>query len=481
MKLWIIDMECVDEGGNPRTLHFSSAEYQDSVATPYLPRIKEAGLFRAGLITGDWFPSTRSGYGETTLINKDGRLDFMVGWAFDGRPFKLYLVENGNKDLVLSATIARISATTEEVRIVLRDPSELLNTEHPHNTYAGDNVLPDGVEGVEDDIKGNVKPRVWGEVRNVEPTLVNTAKLVYQVSDIDCTVLNVRDKGVEIDFNTTRSSVSDMLANEPPAGTYDRYEGYIRLGDTPSGQVTCDADANNTLLGDVFNSILLEVGRSIPSNEITSLNTLGKVRMFRQATVETSSLLTELITSNNAYWRINSTGDVETGIVGQPETTPDLTIKDFQIIKLSRRNTGSGGNGLPIHKVGLKCDRIETVQTDVAASVNPERWKNQYRTAEQESSATLTRHPLSEEVELETVISSVTDSNVAANNILDLIKVRRDTIEVEVSLSRNPQISVLDTVRVESSYLNYSGGRNFLVVGYTIDSIRNKLQLELWG
>ncbi|WP_328716773.1 hypothetical protein VO226_16100 [Halomonas elongata] len=70
-------------------------------------------------------------------------------------------------------------------------------TPHPMESYDGSNVLPDGLEGTEDDIAGEPKPQVWGEVRNATPVQVNTSKLIYQVSSLsDCTVTAVYDKGL---------------------------------------------------------------------------------------------------------------------------------------------------------------------------------------------------------------------------------------------------------------------------------------------
>ena len=40
--------------------------------------------------------------------------------------------------------------------------AEVLNRTLQRDRYKGDNVLPDGVEGTEDDIKGLYKPEFWG-------------------------------------------------------------------------------------------------------------------------------------------------------------------------------------------------------------------------------------------------------------------------------------------------------------------------------
>lgn len=483
MKSWVVDIECLDGEGNPSSLHFSSSRYIDPNGKDYKPRIKEPGLYQAGLFSGEWLPSNRSGFGETTLVNKDNALSYMVDYAFDGRLLKLYFYDGESLNLVLEGVMSRVSFTADEVSIKLRDPSEIIQTTHPNNTYAGDNVLPDGVEGVEDDIKGSTKPRVFGSVKNVSPVLVNTARLVYQVSDIDCNITTVRDEGVIITIEEEVADLNTLMLSTPSAGACKTYQGYFKLGDAPSGTITADANSGLSGAGDVFNLILSEIGESLNSSDISSANSVGDVGMFMDDETDTSEFLDSIAESIGGYWRVRADSSIELGVIPTP-STPVATFYDWNITEITRSSSGSGGNGLPIHRVEVRADRNYTTQNRLAGSADIEfvaRAAKEWRTATQENAATKSRHPLSEEYRFESVLDSLTSADNIALNILNKVSVRRDNVEVSLSLSRNPNLSILDTVRIESRYLGYENGRNFLVVGYTLDAALNQLQLQLWG
>jgi len=90
----------------------------------------------------------------------------------------------------------RAQVTSEKVIITLRDRALDLQVPWQANKYAGDNTLPDGVEGVAGDLKGKPKPRCLGVVKNVPAPCVNTSKPIYQVNDGPvASVDGVYDKG----------------------------------------------------------------------------------------------------------------------------------------------------------------------------------------------------------------------------------------------------------------------------------------------
>ncbi|WP_254783107.1 hypothetical protein [Halomonas caseinilytica] len=430
---------------------------------------------------GDLIDASRSGYGKTELINADGGLNWLADYATDGREARLLYADAGNVTEVLVGTVARVAFDGRRVSVRLRDPVELLQQTHPGNRYAGDNVLPDGLEGTGDDIAGTLKPRVYGQVRNASPTLVNSAKLIYQVSDQDCTVSAVYDKGHSLTDGGAYASLSDLESTEPAAGEFRAYQGYMRLGSSPEGQITCDAEAPLTDAGDVLDQIATEAGVSV--GDVSALNARGAIRLWVTSETTTAALLDQIVTSVGGWWRIDSSNTVQAGLLAEPGT-PVLSLRDHQILSISRSATGAGSNGLPVHRVTWHCDRIETTQTDLSGSVSDARrarLATQHRSAEASDSAVRTRHPLAAEITVESRLASRSAGQQAATDVLTLLSPRRDSLSVEARVLDTVSVAIGDTVRVVTPRLGYATGRDLLVVNRTINAEKNRLTLDLWG
>lgn len=491
MSYWLLAIEALDGAGNAKTLRFSTPGYIDPAPVGWLPRIKQAGLFRSGLFAGELINVDRSGYGETTLINNDGRLNWLVDYAMDGRSATLRFASETGIVTVLEGTVARVSFRGGLVSIKLRDPVETLQQPHPLTRYAGTNVLPNGLEGTDDDIGGNVKPRVYGQVRNAPPVAVNTSKLIYQVSDQDCTVTAVYDNGVALTYDGAYSSTAELEGTpptagqwsdwEPPRGRWRRYQGYIRLGTSPVGQLTCDANAPVTNAGAVVAQIASEAGVSV--NTTGALNSRGAVRMWVTDETNTADLLDRLVASCAGFYRLTNNLSLVAGLLAPP-ANPVLTLNDHQIITIDREAAGAGRNGLPAGRVTWQADRIESVQADLSGSVTEARrarLASQYRDAVAVSSATLARHPLADAVTFSSALASRSHAQTTANDVLTLLSPRRDRLNVVARVADAGGLNIGQTIRIVTPRLGYSEGRNVLIVGREVDSSRNRISLSLWG
>lgn len=492
-RVWLLDIEALDGQGSPTILRYSNAEY--SGENYYEPRLKQPGLFQEGLFSNNILPAQRSSVGVSKLINVDGFLNFLVDYAIDGRSITLSFFDGETVQEAFTGTCERFDFSRTEVSVVMRAPSDILNVSRNFTEYLGTNIAPDGLEGTENDLKGNPKPRLYGEGRNITPILVNSQKLIYQVSDINCTILSVRDNGVELEFDGTYNSLTELETlppdeNDwedwmPPAGTYRRYEGYVRLGVEPSGQLTVDADGPNTLLGDVFEYVSNEAGVVLSSGK-AELNTFGNCRLLATQEENYIQLLDRLALSAGCYWRRRSDGDLEVGLVPTPdENNISLFIEDYMIIDMNRSASGGGSNGLPIYRVEVQADRIESVQKDLSGSADAElraRVASQYRKANAQDLSVQSRHPLSTEFTLSSDLSSLSSAQNVADNILSLLSPRRDVVSVQINLSRdNLSLPLLSTVRLQTIRLGYDNGRDMLVVEKTFNPVKNKLSLLLWG
>lgn len=488
MFRWLLSIEALDKDNQPVTLRFSDGHYIGPNDELFYPRIKQPGLYRFGMYAGDLVSTQLSGFGQTELINSDGKLNYLAEYAIDGRQTRLQRVNNDRTVTdVLTGTAIGFGFQDTTVVVSLREPQEVLNQPHPHNTYSGDNILPDGVEGTQDDIAGSVKPKVFGDVRNAEPVQVNTAKLIFQISDRpECVVDAVYDEGAYIPVEITHTNLESLLSTEPVQGTCSSFQGYIRLGDPPVGVLTVDAHGGSSLAGDVVKEIAGEQGHLVSQESVDRLNLAGPVGIYFTDTQSTSDLINRIINSIGGFWGIDTSNSIVADLIEDPDltSTPVIEIEDFMNSEVRRNATGVGGNGLPVWKVDVHADYIEKTQDTVAGVVSSgraSRLKKSYRTATAESQTAKNRHLLSESLQIESCLRSVADGQKVADRLMELFSVRRDSVSIDLKIDRALDAPLGSVALVKSSRLGYGEGRKMIVIGREMDAEEGNQTMELWG
>lgn len=492
-RIWLLTIEALDSSDTPTVLRFSSGDYTDSSGNYYDLRLKQPCLYTNTAYFGSVIQTTSQvGYGEAVLVNTDRGLDYLADYAVDGRVMTLSLLmeSTGTIETVLTGSVQSLRFEDSTISVQLRDEQAILDNPHPYTSYLGDNILPGGVEGLASDIKGNQKPTVYGKVRNMEPILVNTVNRIYQVHDHsknpNVDVIAVYDRGVLLTLHTTEADLASLFSVNPPAGYYSKFGGYFRLGVPPNGVLTVDVDAALVDAGDVVELILSEVGCTLSPQSKTLLNTeSGDIGFLLSTEQPTSFMLNTVAQGVGGYWFVDTNKVVTFGLLESPSSA-QVELYDYQIISISRSATGAGSNGLPVHKVKLKTDKVELVQTDVAAGADESvraRVKNQWREAVFENPATKVRHPLSEEIVIETALRDFTDSEAQAQRIQQLLGVRRDIVSVVARVDDEvlAALSIGSTVKVTSYKLGYSAGKNFTIIGYTLNAKLSRVELDLFG
>lgn len=487
MFRWLLSIDALDKDNQPVTLRFSDGHYIGPNDELFYPRIKQAGLYRFGMYAGDLVSTRLSGFGQTELLNTDGKLNYLAEYAIDGRQTRLQRINNDKTVTeVLSGTALGFGFQDTAVVVSLREPQELLNQPHPHNTYAGDNVLPDGVEGTEDDIAGSVKPKVFGDVRNAEPIAVNTAKLIYQVSDrTDCVIDAVYDEGALIPVETVHDTLDSLMNTEPSQGSCGCFEGYLRLGKPAVGVLTVDARSSSTLAGHVVRDIAAERDYVVSTPAVERLNLAGEVGIYLTDSQSTSDLINRIINSIGGFWGIDVSNEIIADLIEDPElSTPIIEIEDFMISEVSRTATGVGGNGLPVWKVDVHADYIEKTQDTVAGAVSSgraSRLKKAYRTATTKNQSVKDRHLLSETLEIESCLRKVSDAQQVADRLNALFSVRRDAVSIDLNIDRSLDAPLGSVALVKSSRLGYGEGRKMIIIGREMDAEEGNQTMELWG
>lgn len=245
------------------TLRFGTAGYMtrptDTPANAYFDgRVLQPSFMRQEM-PQDYAGAAAVGYGELVLANADGALSHLAYAGLDGQ---LVRVLTGDSDLPFASNFRELfrakaeTAIFDDKRLVIRlkDGMALLDRPLLTNTFAGNNALPAGLEGGPE-IKGTPKPKLFGRVQNLPAPCINSSRLIYLVSDggwnggaTSGDVTAVYDRGVALTNGGSYLSQVDMETNAPAAGQYRVWHAgaMFRLGSTPVGLVTCDAQANTS-------------------------------------------------------------------------------------------------------------------------------------------------------------------------------------------------------------------------------------------
>ncbi len=194
--LYLAEVAAYELGVGATTLRYASGRglvttpSETPANTEYNPRIRQSVNVARHCFT----PRATSGRnvfapGELVLKNGDGVLDAVLDdYAVDGRTLTIRrglpgAAYPGGFTTVFTGTMEQAEAKDDAVIVRVKDRSFALDVPLQTTLYAGDNTDGEGLEGTADDLKGKPKPLVFGTVKNVSPPMVNSGKLIYQVSD----------------------------------------------------------------------------------------------------------------------------------------------------------------------------------------------------------------------------------------------------------------------------------------------------------
>jgi hypothetical protein len=519
-------------------LGYTTGAGDTPAATQFLPRIIQPGNYTVSAFEqGRTFGASRVGYGEIILDNQDGALDDLVNYGFDGRRAVLRAGYEGDAypagfTTVYTATVEQAVFDWDRVVLRLRDRQADLQTPLARDVFAGGNPLPLGLEGNDDDIKGQIKPLVLGQVLNITPPLCNTSKLIYAVSvgtagaadnitdwdgitDFDgvtsffggvsegCDNVTVYDAGLALTPEADYTSELDMMTTAPSAGCYRVWPagGYFRLGSTPSGEVTCDASDNTGAAATAKNLItrILETYKGwttadYSTADLTALDTLNSDSLgvwFNNEIPTVSDILDIVCNSVGACWSFDADGIFRVSRIDPPTGAADFTITGEAIRRLERKSSADTGAGVPAFRVRIKWGRNYTVQrSGLAGAVDNARraWVAQeYRDEVATDETVLTKHLNSPELPFSTNLIAAPTTEAARR--LAIYSVRRDRIEATLDMADLDYTAVrIGSVCQVTLYDPYNDihrygydGKLMLVLGMAVDLARYKITLTLWG
>lgn len=453
------------------------------------------------------FGRSQIGFGDTTLVNNDGGLDYMLGYSYSGRRIVIRLGTLQNDQLtyawstILVGSMEQVELSWQEVTVRIRDRLLDLATPLQQVRYAGGNALPAGLEGNDDDLKGRPKPLVYGQVFNISPPCVNTTRLIYQIHTGGqvVSINGVYDRGALLTAGAAYSSQADMEANSPSAGQYRVWNDatlgcFIRLGSNPTGTVTADVTQGATrTVGQLFQAILLKAGVLASDINLSDISALDAAVSYQVGVYAGSNmdvtpleLLDELCASIGAWYGTDINGKFRIGRIVLPTGTSLGTITTVEIIQIERIASRDAGVGVPAWKVKLGWQKMQTVQPDLNTSVSVARKTlvaEEYRRQEVSDAAVKTANLLSPEIDFPTVLVNKGDAASEAARRLAIYKERRDiyklTVRVDAQLA-----SILDLGNIVTLQINRFGmnaGKKFLIIGVKSNMRGYLFELTLWG
>lgn len=494
--IFLAEIEAYDpDTSSVITYRYSSGRGFDNSGIFYPPRIENPASFnREVSIDG-----TRAdgSYGELTLVNVDGGCNALASDYCDGRRLTLKVGPQdgsyGAFQTILTATISDVTVERQRVSIRLKDAGAAFDKPFSTAQYAGTNVLPLGIEGTEDDIKGQYKPRVFGRVALMQPVLVNTSKLIYQVSNsaIDA-IANVFDAGAYLARGSDYSSQSDMETNAPSPGYYRAWlaGGCFRVGSAAYGTISCSVVDKWTYsqisAGGIIQRIFSEIGfTDYVAGDFTALNakTAAPLGILVEDGETIADLIDRICGTIGAYWGFDALNRFRIGRLDAPSSSVAV-ITDYHLIEIERQPRDIS----PAWKVSIDADANYAKQekkslAGVVTTVREAWLSAEYRTRKSEDAAVQTEHLLADEQKSESLFCSVSQAQAEATRRLNLHSSRRDTVTFSVPI-QCPIFSSLDigaTVTLQTDMLGYSAGRNMIITMMAPDYRAGICQLTAWG
>lgn len=507
--------------GGETTLYFSSDVYTPS-DTPgeFLNVIANPGDYNRNLFTaGRTGGRSQIGGGELVLVNADGGLDQFLEYGYDGRDFSIKVSEI---DGLYAATTTFLKGTVEQEhfswsQVTLRMRDRQLSLDVPIQTvkYAGDNDWPNGVEGTADDIKGKPKPKCFGDVFNVEPVLVNAAKLIYQVHDKRIEGIGaVRDRGETLGVGIQRATLQELLDNTPANGTFDYYYGsssdgaYLRVNLVPQ-KIRCDVLGDKSdgtyrsTVSDIVKHLATTLG-GIPATEVNEtdfmdLNTANSSTVGVWIVEETTigQVIDELCASIGAWWRFDRLGIMRVARFGAA-TTPVRTMRrfadgepaaqsDIDMLNIERVQSNDPGNGLPVYLVKIRYKRNWAKQEggDFADAVPlslQSLYSQEWREVIARDDSVKVQHPLAVELIIDTALATETAAQTEATRLLNLYKSKRKNYVVTASLTADiiTNVDLATEVQIVADRFGLSGGANGVIVSIEELTATRKATMTVW-
>lgn len=483
----------------------------DSPANVYFePRLKEGMRSSRRIPLGALGGQPQATFGDIVLENIDGGLDGLAGYAFDGRPFRVWFFDDVPAVLGLPGTesfrglVGQPLVGYDSIRFRVLDLMPVWFTRPVLDAvYAGTNSGGNGVEGEVDDLMGQRKPRLYGSCVNVRPRLVNRTKLIYQVSDRPATLeLNttggpsVFDLGVVIakDAAGDYASLSALEASAPAAGCYRQYSGseglFFRLGSAPS-EVTCDCSASGSsastpqgILVKLMADLGLPADQYLPFSPPTGGTPICGLYVEDESTA--LDVIRQVCPVVNYWYGFDRLNRFTVGRINALPM-PVMVIERWDVLELDAVNDGVEG-GAPIRSVQVPYLRLHTLQKQVAGAAIADRRalvSEPVRYFRSTDATVKAQRLLALDLELDVNARNLASATSVAGTVMASFGVARQRFDLTIQCSAT-RLALLDVgkrITLIHPRFGLAVGKDFVIVGIEAElgSGVSTLRLSLWG
>jgi hypothetical protein len=483
----------------------------------------QADMYGDGGTVGDPAP----GHGEVVLGNEDGGLDALLSYGFDNQRIEIWRIDPANlasETCEFRGLAEQFTMSIDSASVLIRDFTFVAATPLQTAKYAGTNVLPNGLEGMPDDLGGKPKPKCIGVNYNIKLPLVNTSRLIYQINDTQINAagftIAVRDMGVALTRGADYVSQVDMETNAPAAGGFRVWSdsstskgSFIRLGSTPVGQLTADV-TNPPISGNAgcewwrcFTYLLpIQGGTWTLDNRITTVGS-SSAGFFWSEETTVYDAMREVLRCVNGTMQVYPVTTPTGGLTGPatitvqrltvPTATVDLDLDQTNINDIQRIVPSDDMRGIPAWRfqVGWKRNRTVLSRDELAGSVtdaNVTFYGSEYRYVKRDNAATLLRYPRAQVLQLDTALTDDPTTDLAvylatlfqtANSVW-LVNIPMSLVDalVDTTGGRNVfGITFGKQVRITYPRFNLNSGQMTMVIGYVKNHAERTVDLLLWS
>ena len=443
-----------------------------------------------------------AGGGEITAVNDGGLDELVTDYATNGREVSMWVAKKYSKNfpadysLIYRGTIKLITSTFDTLKIQISDKMQSLENPLLQTKYLGNNALPNGLEGSASDIKGERKPRVYGPVKNLSPYLVNTASLIYQVSDKPCAVSAAYSRGVQWAFSGNYATIADLqnVTLNPPSNGYKVYSGaegcYIKVGSVPAGTVTVHAATSEKRCAELIKTIALDAGIALADINLDDVAALNVITYQCGVWVsgETTALqaMSFIASGIGAYFSFDRLGVLRMSRLEAPSGLPVLEILPDIVSKIELVSTADTDQGVPAKTLTLEYAKNYTVQTDLdntaaagRAAFSAAEWRHAVAT----SASAAALYVDAPEIMVETSLANEADALAESTRRIEQLQSRR-VFEVTASADDGDPYSTVDigdVIRVTYPRFGLDNGEIFRVIGIVYDTRLSEITLRVWG
>lgn len=412
------------------------------------------------------------------VLSNNGDLDSFINYSFKGRLLQVYAYNDTSSYMIWTGKIESLFVKEQTVSLKGKSHFEILDNFINEGTFLGD-LETDPYDG-DEDLKDKVKPRLIGQVYNIKPILINPAQLIYGFNwDKEGNFApsgsfnNVRDGGLDLidnyksnqystnklyfveDFSTT---LAMDTATPPEAGTYYtcKEDSTIKLGSKPVYDITLDVSSR------FFYQQWIEI--IAEENDLNSHSVRKNHDYIIGAYFESKTSYknaNEILSKNldNHIWfdslgGINSTvvkDDFEPSVVDFIESGKEfVSEQSVPFESISRDSHDDAVDTIDLlYKKNFNIQDVNALAGAVT-SEEQELFGKEYRNSIQEKTWASDIFPITNDIELETSISTSTDALAESSRQLDkysgLNTYGIDYVTITTKLLSNNQAVVLGIV-----------------------------------